>query len=368
MGSGRWLPGAAPLTMAQGVALLDPERAVFEAMLSGWEAQQQSRMLAAATVERRLWSVRRFADFTNEYPWQWGPGDLEDFTSWLRSGPQPRATSTIRGYQVELGLFVGFVCDPRYGWVAECEERFGTHPVQICTEWNMARHVTGYEGDPRRRPLTADELALFDHADAEVGRISGLGRKGALAAFRDAALLKVVYGWGLRRTEAVRLDVADLRTAAAAPAFGGYGAVHVRWGKASRGSPPKRRMVFSVFDWAVEALAQYVEEVRPRFGFDKHPALWVTERGERLSGRALDQRFATYRDELGLEERLDLHCLRHTYVTDLIEARYPERFVTEQVGHVWGSTTAIYTSVSDDFKNRVLANAVAAAFEPTGGD
>lgn len=183
-----------------------------------------------------------------------------------------------------------------------------------------------------------------------------------LAAFRDAALLKVVYGWGLRRNEAVRLDVVDLRASAVAPQFGACGAVHVRWGKASRGSPPKRRTVHSVFDWAVEALNQYVEEVRPRFGFESLPALWVTERGERLSCRSLDQRFATYRDEIGLDPTLDLHCLRHTYVTDLAEAGYPERFVTEQVGHTWGSTTAIYTSVSDDFKNRVLAKAVAGAF------
>lgn len=367
MVTGRELPGAAPLVLAQGVVHLEPERAVFDAMLAGWVAQQRSRLLAASTIRRREWSVRRFAEFTNEYPWRWGPGDLEDFTSWLRSGPEPKAASTIRGYQVELGLFLGFVCDARYGWAAECEERFGAYPVQICTEWNTARHVTGYEGDPRRRPLTGEELqALFDHADAQVGRIAALGRKGTLAAFRDAALLKVVYAWGLRRTEAVRLDVADLRASAAAPAFGRCGALHVRWGKASRGSTPKRRTVHSVFDWAVEALAQYVEEVRPRFGFDALPALWVTERGGRLSGRALNQRFAAYRDEIGLDEHLDLHCLRHSYVTHLIEAGYPERFVTEQVGHAWGSTTAIYTSVSDDFKNRVLAEAVAGAFTPAG--
>lgn len=50
----------------------------------------------------------------------------------------------------------------------------------------------------------------------------------------------------------------------------------------------------------------------------------------------------------------------------MIEAGFPERFVTEQVGHVWGSTTAIYTSVSDDFKNKVLARAVAGAFALPG--
>jgi integrase/recombinase XerC len=49
-------------------------------------------------------------------------------------------------------------------------------------------------------------------------------------------------------------------------------------------------------------------------------------------------------------------------VTHLIEAGYPERFVTDQVGHSNAATTAIYTSVSDDYKNRVLARALAGAF------
>jgi integrase/recombinase XerC len=85
-----------------------------------------------------------------------------------------------------------------------------------------------------------------------------------------------------------------------------------------------------------------------------------------MSARAVDERFAAYRDALGLPSVLDLHCLRHSYVTHLVEAGFPERFVTEQVGHSWGSTTAIYCSVSDDYKNRVLARAVAGAFDQPG--
>ena len=361
------MPGSAGSLLPVGVVQLDPERAVFEAMLAGWRVQQASRSLALTTVDSRVARVRSFAEFTNEYPWRWGPGDLEEFSASLRSGSGPLAASTLRGYQAQIGLFMDYVCDPRYAWVQECQDRFGTHPVPICHEWNMVRHVVDYEGDPRRRPLTPRELqALFDHADDEVGRVAASGRKGSLAAFRDATLLKVVYGWGLRRNEAVKLDLADLYASAGTARFGRYGALHVRWGKASRGSPPKRRTVHSVFDWAVEALGLYVEQVRDRFGFPDHPALWVTERGSRLSGRALDARFARYRDELGMDPVVDLHCLRHTYVTHLVEAGFPERFVTEQVGHAWGSTTAIYTAVSDDFKNKVLAQAVAGAFALPG--
>lgn len=49
---------------------------------------------------------------------------------------------------------------------------------------------------------------------------------------------------------------------------------------------------------------------------------------------------------------------RHTYVTHLVEFGYPERFVTEQVGHSYASTTAIYTSVSNDFKTKALQAAL----------
>lgn len=61
----------------------------------------------------------------------------------------------------------------------------------------------------------------------------------------------------------------------------------------------------------------------------------------------------------GLPEELDLHCLRHSYVTHLVEFDYPQRFVQEQVGHVYASTTAIYTGVSDEYRNRLLQRSLA---------
>jgi integrase/recombinase XerD len=63
---------------------------------------------------------------------------------------------------------------------------------------------------------------------------------------RDSALLKTMYAYGLRRQEAVGLDVADLRRNPKVPAYGRLGAVFVRWGKSSNGSPPKRRTVLDL--------------------------------------------------------------------------------------------------------------------------
>ena len=365
MGRNVDVAGAAHLVLAQGVAQLDPARAVFDGMLAGWCAQQRSRMLSEVTIGARERLVRRFGEFTNEYPWDWRPQDVEAFTTKLRSAG--RSHSTIRGYHDVIGLFVEFVCDRRYGWVEECEQRFGRAPAAICHEWNTAVHANEFEGRPGRRALTAEELQhFFDCADDQVDRVVGSGRKGTLAAFRDAVLFKVVYAWGLRRREAVMLDLADLHRNAQAPQFGSYGALHVRYGKASRGSPPKRRTVLSVHDWAVDALRQYVEEIRDGFDPGPHPALWVTERRSRLSVRHVNARFAAYRDRAGLPGELDLHSLRHSYVTHLIEDGFPERFVTEQVGHAYAATTAIYTGVSDDYKNRVLAKALAGGFGVAG--
>jgi len=95
-----------------------------EAMLRGWRAQQKARGLQDSTIEPRERLVRAFIAFTNEYPWGWGPGHVEEWTLSL-AGEKQLAASTIRGYQTELRLFSEYLCDARYGWAAACEEAFG---------------------------------------------------------------------------------------------------------------------------------------------------------------------------------------------------------------------------------------------------
>ena len=332
-------------------------------MLAGWRRQQQARRLTIRLIGERERVVRQFAAYTGCWPWQWSAAQAE---AWLGSGGW--AHSTVRSYQGALALFLEYVCDPRYGWVSECEQRAGAVPVQVFHERNTAAHVSEHEGRPERRPLTRAELqAFFDAADGHVERAAGWRRKGWLAAFRDATLFKVVYGWGLRRREAAMLDVADFAPSPAAPEFGALGVCHVRYGKAMRGSPPRRRAVAAVMPWAVAALAQYIDEVRPRYGAHAHPALWLTERGERISPRSVDERFAAWRKAAGLPRELSVHCLRHSYVSHLIEDGADPLFVQFQAGHSWASTTAAYTTVGQDARNRMLRAALARAFEGEGG-
>jgi integrase/recombinase XerC len=283
------------------------------------------------------------------------------------TGEKHLAPSTIRSYQGDLRLFNEYLCDGRYGWAFACEEEFGPgeHPVQILHEWNSIAHLQSYEGNPEARPFTRQELQRFlDYADDQVDRAVRAKRKGALAAYRDATLFKVMYAWGLRRTEVSKLDVADWGRNPEAPEFDRYGTLHVRYGKAKRGQPPRRRNVLSMFGWAVEAVADYVENIRPKFGYEEHPALWVTERGGRVRPPEINARFVSYRDALELPEILVPHSFRHSYVSHNTEDGVDRRFIQVQVGHECDSSTAIYTHVSDDFMNTALRKAIAPALEP----
>ncbi|MFI8631252.1 tyrosine-type recombinase/integrase [Microbacterium sp. NPDC077663] len=261
----------------------------------------------------------------------------------------------MRGYQVAVRGFCSFALDPAYGWAEECMRRFGTHPVQILTDVNSAQHVADVESEPAKRPFTRRELQdLFDYADEQVALKRSEGKKGWMAAFRDATIFKTAYAYGTRRTETQMLDVSDFGRNPEAPEFGRFGSVHVRHGKAKRAAPPKRRTVLTVWPWAVEVLEQWFSEVRPLFGADDNPAAWPSERAPRVSAALLDHRMADYREAIGLDPILDFHSLRRSYVTHLIEDGWDPRFVQDQVGHEHASTTSIYTGVSLDFRIRTL--------------
>jgi hypothetical protein len=111
------------------------------------------RLSRAASESAKL--VRRFAAFTNQYPWQWEPAEAEAFIT-----HSPVAVSTARNYQNTLRLFCGYASDARYGWTANCLEHFGSAPRQILDEWNtVTRALLGLRGN---QALPADLLLQTD--------------------------------------------------------------------------------------------------------------------------------------------------------------------------------------------------------------
>ncbi len=344
---------------------------VLEEMLAGWRRQQLSRNLSFVTIDSRERLVRRFLDHSSAMPWDWTVQHVDEFFGDLRAQFHLRQ-STTRAYQNALRVFCAYLVDPAYGWDVLCQREFGTHPSQVCFEWNTARHAQTNEQDPRKRAFTRVELqAFFDRADDEVGRPRHLGRKGEVAAFRDAVVFKTAYAYGLRRNEVRHLQTVDFGRNPHAREFQRFGVVNVRWGKATTGSAPKRRSVLTVFGWTPEVLAQWLTEGLPRLDPDGGLDLFPSERGTLVSEAALSARFRRYRDELNLPAGLDFHSLRRSYVTHLLEAGMDAIFVQHQVGHEYASTTAIYTCVSSDYRTRTLRAALDSTIKEalaTGGD
>ncbi len=351
--------GALARVFGAGVRPLHVEAALFDAMLVGWRRQQAARYLKAKTIRANEGGVRRFAEHVGCWPWEWRASHVDEYFEDLLARPERLSRSTLRAYQWRLKGFSEYACDRRYPWSVICEREFGRGPGQLFDERNLVAHLDEFEGDPRRRPLTVDELeAFFAAGERRIQSCRARGRKGLLQAWRDDALFKTKFAWGLRRAEVASLDVVDFRAHAKLSQFGGFGQVHVRWGKSKRGGGPQRRTVLTVFDWAVDVVEQYLAEIRPCFGCPDHPAVFVTERGTRISPAYINERFAEIRAEAGLDEMLTPHCLRHSYVTHLSELGWSAKFVQDQVGHSHAATTAVYMSVSDDFKDRLIQAAI----------
>lgn len=255
--------------------------------------------------------------------------------------------STGRGYETTLALFMEYHTDRRYGWAEECQQRFGQFPQQIFTEDNRVAHVAEYEGRPGRRPLTYDEVqALFDAVDGRVERVRSQGRKGGLTAMRDAALLKTVYAFGLRRNETRMLDLPDLRRTSSGRSTAVRRSLRALW-QGFQGQP---------------AQAPHHAD-RPGDGLDRRCARLLGHRGPAAVPRRVGYRRCSSPSGLagcrcagstprssrpvpmqGCRPEADLHALRHSYITHLVEFDYPEKFVSLQVGHDYASTTAIYTA------------------------
>src|SRR3954469_4426629 len=250
-----------------GVRPLRLEEALCEAMLAGWRSQQTARYLKPKTVRANEATVRAFLAASGAWPWEWRATHADEFFEDLLARPQRLARTTLRTYQQRLRGVSEFVCDRRYPWVVICERESGRGPGQLFDERNRVAHLDEFEGDPRRRPLTVDELeAFFAASEARIALAKRRGRKGSLQAWRDQAMFKVCFGWGLRRAELAMLDSPDFRAPHRLPEFGAYGQLHVRHGKSKRGGGPQRRTVLTVFDWAVDVVDQYVTAIRPRFG------------------------------------------------------------------------------------------------------
>lgn len=176
---------------------------------------------------------------------------------------------------------------------------------------------------PRRlpRPLRIDDvIRLLDGIATE----TNLG-------LRDRALFELLYGGGLRVSEAVGLNVEDIDLE--------QGLVLVR-GKG------RRERLCPIGMIATNWVRRLLGERQPR-RLDES-AVFLNHAGSRLSTRSVDRLFQGYARALGMDAEASPHSLRHSFATHLLERGADLRSVQELLGHRRLTTTQIYTQVTQE--------------------
>jgi integrase/recombinase XerD len=150
-------------------------------------------------------------------------------------------------------------------------------------------------------------------------------------ALRDRALLEVMYACGLRASEAIALELAD---------------VDLEGVLRARGKGSKERLV-PIGRQAVAALRAYLERGRPLLvGLGVEQRLFVNRRGTGLTRQGLYKIIQGHARGAGLDDRMSPHTLRHTFATHLLAGGCDLRSLQEMLGHADLATTQIYTHLS----------------------
>jgi integrase/recombinase XerD len=167
---------------------------------------------------------------------------------------------------------------------------------------------------------------------AEVQRLLAAPRGSEATTLRDRALLEVMYACGLRASETIGLETAD---------------VDLREGfLRARGKGSKERLV-PLGRQAIAAISGYLRGGRPKLVGERHePKLFVNFRGGPLSRQGLYKIVQRHAREAGLAGQMSPHTLRHSFATHLLAGGCDLRAVQEMLGHADIATTQMYTHLS----------------------
>ena len=185
---------------------------------------------------------------------------------------------------------------------------------------------------PLPKALSVDHAMALADAPAAADAASG----NPVLDARDQCIVELLYGCGLRVGELVGLDL-RAGTAAAGWIDAADGSAHVL-GKGS-----KRRSV-PVGAAALKALRDWVE-LRPQLSNTDEPALFVSNRGTRITAGQVRSRLKLRALRAGLPTHVHPHMLRHSYASHLLQSSGDLRAVQELLGHANITTTQVYTKL-----------------------
>ena len=149
---------------------------------------------------------------------------------------------------------------------------------------------------------------------------------------RDLAIVRLLYASGLRVSELVNLNKDSIEE----------NMIHVKSGKGK-----KDRVVF-IDDGTVQLINDYVHGRD-----DEDPALFVNQRGTRLTDRYIEILVKRHAKRAGIKKKVTPHTLRHTFATHLLQNKANIMVIKDLLGHASLSTTQIYTHVTDDYKKEI---------------
>ncbi len=206
----------------------------------------------------------------------------------------------------------------------------------------------------RRGHLTADATALvsspkLEHrlpsllSVADMDRLLEAPDTSTPVGLRDQALLELLYAAGLRVSEVVGLDLADVNLDTQELRVTGKGS--------------KMRIAL-IGREARNALASYLAQVRPTWANRySGEALFLNRYGRRLNQRSVQKKVRYYSTKAGLMAGVHTHTLRHSFATHLLDGGADLRVVQELLGHSTPATTQIYTHVTQSQARHVYESA-----------
>ena len=267
------------------------------------------------------------------------------------------AKNTVNSYSSDLGRFARFIGDSRHACDVtrkDVEAFMAFLTDQGLSSRSLARNVACIRGLFRflkeHNLCQADPVAdlaapSFSRplpvvmSQEDVEKLLDACPMDTPEGLRDRAILELLYGSGLRISEALNLGMADVDQE--------EGICMVR------GKGDKQRVV-PIGECALDALRVYLQKGRPallkgriltRVKGPRNP-LFVTRRGTVISRQGLFKNLKKYAAAAGLDPRISPHKLRHSFATHMIENGADLRTVQSLLGHEDISTTEVYTHVS----------------------
>ena len=258
--------------------------------------------------------------------------DLLQYGAWL----QRTGRDALEVGHAELAEFIAELATGRDGRPPAAPATLQRKTACLRSFYRHLRRTNVLTDDPTAQLRAPKQSRRLPHVLTrdEVARLLDQPAGTEPAALRDRALLELMYACGLRASEAIALEAADLDLEA--------GILR------ARGKGNKERLV-PVGSAAGRALSAYLQRGRPRLVGDRWEArLFVNQRGSGLTRQGLYKIVQRHAASAGLAAKMSPHTLRHTFATHLLAGGCDLRSLQEMLGHADIATTQLYTHLSAD--------------------